>query len=373
MILSPSNGAASGTFPLIDNGFVTQESDGDLLYSANGYVETVSSTGKVLSTFGASHIEGNDVHTGSGQQFYYPAQAVQGPDGTIYTADPLYTMEATSPAGLLEGSTTLGGTLDFGGWNFALVGDTFYFQSGPPFDGGADAISSFSLIERRRLPRRHPGAVGQAGLGGGTRHPGHRQLLRRRDDADRRRHVRPLVDLAGRPPRAVVLGGERCLPDRRDGAHPHRRGPADDGHGPRLGAARPAECRHRPGALRGPGLAARHLDVPTHDARDDLHALHRGRRRRPSRLRHPPVRFRLRWPGRPPGRRPHLPARPHRTAQPDDHRLELGAARLQCVGPDGRHLRGLRPHLRRVEHRPLQGGLRGRPGPRGLLDPGERR
>ncbi len=99
----------------------------------------------MLSTFGASHTEGNDVHTGSGEQFYYPAQAVQGPDGTIYTADPLYTMQATSPTGILQGSTTLGGHLDFGGWNFALVGDTFYFQSGPPFDNGGDAISSFTL------------------------------------------------------------------------------------------------------------------------------------------------------------------------------------------------------------------------------------
>ena len=145
VVLSQSTGAEVGSFPLIDNGFVTQEADGNLLYSANGYVETVSSTGRVLSTFGASHIEGNDVHTGSGQQFYYPAQAVQGPDGTIYTADPLYTVEATSPTGLLEGSTGLGGDLHMGGWNFALVGNTFYFQSGAPFDNGGDAISSFTL------------------------------------------------------------------------------------------------------------------------------------------------------------------------------------------------------------------------------------
>jgi hypothetical protein len=145
VVLSLSTGGEVGSFPLIDNGFVTQESNGNLLYSANGYVETVSPTGRVLSTFGASHIEGNDVHTGSGQQFYYPAQAVQGPDGTIYTADPLYTVEATSPTGLLEGSTGLGGNLRMGGWNFALVGNTFYFQSGQPFDNGGDAISSFTL------------------------------------------------------------------------------------------------------------------------------------------------------------------------------------------------------------------------------------
>ncbi|MGD0882910.1 MAG: hypothetical protein ABSB09_15200, partial [Acidimicrobiales bacterium] len=99
VVLNQTTGAVSGTFPLIvgNGGFVTQESGGDLLYAANGYVETLSATGSVLATFGAPHVEGNDVHTGSGSQFYYPAQAVQGPNGTVYTADPLHTMEATSP------------------------------------------------------------------------------------------------------------------------------------------------------------------------------------------------------------------------------------------------------------------------------------
>ncbi len=147
LVLDPDTGAVTGSFPLVVgvDGFVTTESDGDLLYSANGYVETVSPAGAVLATFGAPHIEGDDQHTGSGTQFYYPAQAVQGPDGTIYTADPLHTVEATSPAGILQGTTTLGGALDFGGWDFALVGSTFYYQSGPPFDAAADAVSSFPL------------------------------------------------------------------------------------------------------------------------------------------------------------------------------------------------------------------------------------
>ncbi|HEY4927769.1 MAG TPA: discoidin domain-containing protein, partial [Acidimicrobiales bacterium] len=147
LVLDPTTGAATGTFPLVSGigEYVTQESGGNLLFSANGYVETVSPTGQVLSTFGSSNIEGNGQHTGSGSQFYYPAQAVQGPNGTIYTANPLYTIEATSPIGLLQGSTSLAGDLDFGGWGFALVGSTFYFQSGPPFNGSADSISTFSL------------------------------------------------------------------------------------------------------------------------------------------------------------------------------------------------------------------------------------
>ena len=147
VVLDQSTGAQSGTFPLVDNGFVTQLANGDLLYSANGYVETVGPNGQVHSTFGAPHIEGADVHTGSGAQFYYPAQAVQGPDGTIYTADPVSTVEATSPTGLFRSSTTLGGHLTFGGWNFALVGTTFYFQSGPPFNASGDSISEFSLAD----------------------------------------------------------------------------------------------------------------------------------------------------------------------------------------------------------------------------------
>ena len=147
VVLDQSTGAPSGTFPLVDNGFVTQLADGDLLYSANGYVETVGPDGRVLSTFGAPRIEGIGVHTGSGAQFYYPAQAVQGPDGTIYTADPVSTVEATSPTGLLRSSTTLGGHLTIGGWNFALVGTNFYFQSGPPFNTSGDSISSFSLAD----------------------------------------------------------------------------------------------------------------------------------------------------------------------------------------------------------------------------------
>ena len=145
LVLNQSNGSVSGSFPLIDNGYVTQEAGGNLLYSANGYVETLSPTGKVLATFGSGHIEGAGTHTGSGTQFYYPGQSVQGPDGTIYSANPLGTMMATSAAGFLDGATTMGDALSFGGWGLQLVGSTFYYQSGPAFNNGADGISSFSL------------------------------------------------------------------------------------------------------------------------------------------------------------------------------------------------------------------------------------
>src|SRR5664279_4681833 len=102
-----------------------------------------------------SQTRGNGVHTGSGTQFFYPAQAVQGSDGTIYTLDPLTTIEATSPQGYFLGSTTLGqnnlggGNLDIGGYNFYLVGSTLYFQGGAAFNNGADHISSIPLATLR--------------------------------------------------------------------------------------------------------------------------------------------------------------------------------------------------------------------------------
>jgi F5/8 type C domain len=144
--LNLSTGAVSGSFPVVSNGdYVTQESDGDLLESGNGYVTTYSPAGVELSTFGAAQTGGAGVHTGSGNQFYYSAQAVQGPDGTIYTADPLHTIEATSPQGFFQNSTTLGSSLTMGGYNFYLVGSTLYYQGGPPFNTGADNISSIPL------------------------------------------------------------------------------------------------------------------------------------------------------------------------------------------------------------------------------------
>ncbi|HLH27339.1 MAG TPA: hypothetical protein VKW77_00405, partial [Acidimicrobiales bacterium] len=150
--LSPATGAPAGTFPLFDDqGYVTEQPDGSLLFTRTssstsstndiGYVERVSPTGSVLATFGAGRDEGHGSRTGSGTQFYYPGQAALGPDGTIYTADPLSTIEATSPQGYLEGTTTLGGSLQMGGSSFYLEGSNFFFQGGPPFDRGDENIS----------------------------------------------------------------------------------------------------------------------------------------------------------------------------------------------------------------------------------------
>jgi hypothetical protein len=154
--LNLATGASSGSYPLYDDvGYVTQAPNGDDLYTEvssstqnqydEGYVETVSPSGTVLSTFGSGHIEGQGQKTGSGTQFYYPGEAAMGPDGTVYTADPLSTIEATSPQGYLEGTTSLHNSLQMGGPSFFLEGGTFFFQGGPPFNRGAENISTVPL------------------------------------------------------------------------------------------------------------------------------------------------------------------------------------------------------------------------------------
>ena len=207
------------------------------------------------------NIEGNNQHTGSGSQFYYPAQAVQGPDGTIYTADPLHTMEATSPVGYLKGSTTLGGTLNFGGWGFALVADTFYFQSGPAFnDVGRRHLHVLALHRQdylapsRRRPTRWAGAR--------ALHVGHRQLLRPGHHPGVDATFDPWWISQAARPGAVLLGGERRQPDRRDRAGTHGAPAAHHGHRARLDPPDHPVGGHRPRPLRGPGLPARHVHGP---------------------------------------------------------------------------------------------------------------
>ena len=144
-LLDLSTGAVDGSFPLVDDGYVTEESDGNFLYSQGGYVETVSPSGAVLSKFGSSATQQNGAHTGAGFEFSNGGQAVQGPDGTIYTSDPKDTFEATSPSGDLLATTTLTGNLQVGSGGFYLVGSTLYFQGGPVYNDAGDNISSIPL------------------------------------------------------------------------------------------------------------------------------------------------------------------------------------------------------------------------------------
>ena len=145
-----------------------------------------------------------------------PAQAVQGPDGTIYTADPLDTIEATSPQGYLEGTTTLGQNanggdiLAMGGYNFYLVGSTFYYQGGPPFNERRRQHLVDLAVHPHRLPRRAPRRrpTPSAGEPGSPRRPTGNYFAAGTHPTVVGQ-LRPVVGDRGLPPPAVLLGGER--------------------------------------------------------------------------------------------------------------------------------------------------------------------
>jgi len=145
-VVLSSSGQQVGTFPLVDdNGYVSSEPDGQLLYSGNGYVETLSQRGRLLSVFGSGRINGANRHTGGPYQFFFPGQAVLGPGQVIYTADAPGTFEATSVDGFLEHTTNLGGALQIGNGDLQLAEGRLFFQSGPVFNEAGDGISSVSL------------------------------------------------------------------------------------------------------------------------------------------------------------------------------------------------------------------------------------
>ena len=147
MVLDEATGATGSAFPFFSpvGGYVTDRAVGEPAGFGNGYVQTVSSGGAVLSTFGSSGTAGNGTHTGGPYGFYYTGQAVQGPDGTIYTADPLGTVEATSPTGLLEGQIDARRGLRSGAGACRWSATRSTSPADRAFDGGSDAVSTFSL------------------------------------------------------------------------------------------------------------------------------------------------------------------------------------------------------------------------------------
>jgi hypothetical protein len=135
----------------------TAESNGDLLYSSGqGLIQTWSPDGStMLDEWGSPDTAGSGAHTGGAFQFYYAGQAAEGPDGDIYTADPLDTLTVTSTAGLLQGATTMGGGLDLepdgGLW---VVGQDVYVDAGAPFttDSAVEEIPISTVQEYLAAP-----------------------------------------------------------------------------------------------------------------------------------------------------------------------------------------------------------------------------
>ena len=375
LVLSTSTGATSGTFPIVDQlgDYVTQEAGGNLLLSGNGYVETVSPTGQVLSTFGAPNTLGNNERTGSGSQFYYPAQAVQGPDGTIYTADPLHTMEATSPNGFLQGSTTLNNSLSFGGWGFALENGNFYFQSGQPFNDGSDAISTFSLASVTTFLGARQAPSDTLGWGAGITTPNTANYFAPGTTPSVVATFDPwwtsvasslqlsysIESVASLDSETVPAATVLDLPTTATGlaSIPLTIPSADTAPGPYEVQATLLDTATSPATTLGTtclpyavGAPGDNLDFATLPA-----GIGSGG---PTDPRGVALNAQL-----------GLRRLPHRLAG----QLELVAAQLQRRGPDGGHLRPVGHDLRVGLHRPVPGGLRSRPGPRRVLAAGQRR
>jgi hypothetical protein len=171
--LLTSAGQHVGTTPVtaVDGTYVTEEAGGDLLVSTGGQVKVMNPSGtRLLHEFGSLRIEGNDLHTGGPYQFYYPGQAVQAADGTILTADPLGTMEASSSAGILQATTTLGGTLALGSGYLYRAGSELYFESGPAFSPNT-SISSVPVATLDAYLAAPRPALDRLGWGAGLSTP----------------------------------------------------------------------------------------------------------------------------------------------------------------------------------------------------------
>ena len=339
-VVNPSNGAPEGTFPLYDDfDYVTQELGGNLLFSGNGHVETLNSAGKAFSSFGANHTEGVGVHTGSGTQFYYPGQAVQGSNGTIYTADLLNTIEATSPQGFLEGTTTLGqnsnggDNLTLAGRNFSLVGSTFFYIGGSPFNPASDNISVDPSVDPHRVSRLAPRSGRLPRVGSQPVLVRCRQLLRPRKDPRSERLLRSLVDLAGIRSAAHLLGGEQQLTRCRNRAGFHHDPAPDHGHPSRTHPVEDSDSRSETRSLSRPGLPLQHPHVPEAPARDHLPPLHRRSHRGRAEPRQPTEWNRTWRSDRSPGCRTQRTTRARRTPRGDD-RLEHLPPQLFSFGTD---------------------------------------
>ena len=149
-------GEAGGTVRLwlSESAYTTTSATGNLIVSdGTGHVQTWTGNGEtMLSEFGSSDLEFAGKYTGGPASFFYEGQSAQGPDGDIFSADGLSDITVTSQAGILLGSTDLGGALSNAGveGSLAVEGDNLYFSVSPPFNSGQATISvlPISVVEQ---------------------------------------------------------------------------------------------------------------------------------------------------------------------------------------------------------------------------------
>ena len=319
-VLDPATGAVTGTFPLCRRRRLRHPRDRRRppLLRPTATSKTVSPDRHRARPPSAHPTSRATASTpGRGPSSTTRPRPSRAPDGTIYTADPLTPWRPPVPDGILQGTTTLGGALDFGGWGLR--------------PGRLDVLLPERPAVQQRRPTtspRSPWPPLQTYLGGvqapvdsprlGRRpvHAGHRQLLRPRHHPA----VTPPSTRGGsrRPPTSSCPTRWRTPPrstPRPCPPPPSSRSRPRPGRWPSIPLTIPA-ADDRPGSLRGAGLALLgHLHHPAHHPRHHLHALHRRRHRGRPRLRHPARRHRRRRPGRPPGRGPQRPARAGRPAR----------------------------------------------------------
>ena len=149
-VLDPATGAVTGSFPLVDiEGYVTQESNGNLLYSADGYVDHLGPTGTVLGRFGASQTDGQRGPHRRGDPVLLPGPGVSPTAGRhdLHHRPATGPSRPPSPTGFLQGVTTprrptrLRRGLGTPPW----WGRPSTSRAARPFNSAGDYIASFPL------------------------------------------------------------------------------------------------------------------------------------------------------------------------------------------------------------------------------------
>ena len=158
-------------FAITSGAYVSQAPDGDLLVASGGHIRILDPSGtRLLHEFGAAQDQGNGTHTGGPYQFSYQGQAAVGPGGTVYTADPISAIEASTSTGVFEAATNLGGKLQLaGGWLYLVAGRA-YVESGAIYTADVQ-VSSIPLASLNAYLAAPQASIDTLGWGAGLSTP----------------------------------------------------------------------------------------------------------------------------------------------------------------------------------------------------------